>query len=178
MIPDNFYDYAILNRTLLEVHKPYLVLGEMIRVAAEGIISFTNFANWKHRLRLNMHGRMPVSRELPYNWYDKSNIHFLTLKDFMAFCREKGIEIQKITCIPDGIVSRILNFLGLKNLGTDRAIALIKKIISKFGSFRKIEKSEQNRKSALSPLSPKGGTSMEWREGSFDIKYKISITPY
>jgi homoserine O-acetyltransferase/O-succinyltransferase len=129
MIPDNFYDYAILNRTLLEVHKPYLVLGEMIRVAHTGIISFTNFASWRHRLRLNMLGRMPVSRELPYNWYDTPNIHFLTLKDFRVFCREKGIEIQKMIYIPDGIISGILNFLGLKNLGTDRLIALIKKNI-------------------------------------------------
>ena len=127
MIPDNFYDYAILNGTLLEVHKPYLVLGEIIRVAATGIVSFTNFASWRHRLRLNLYGRMPVSKELPYNWYDTPNIHFLTLKDFREFCNGKGIEIQEISCIPDGIISRLLILFGFKNLGADRVIARIRK---------------------------------------------------
>jgi homoserine O-acetyltransferase/O-succinyltransferase len=127
MIPDKFYDYAILNGTLLEVHKPYLILDEMIRVARAGIVSFTNFASWRHRLRLNLFGRMPVSKELPHSWYDTPNIHFLTLKDFRVFCHEKGIEIQKITCIPDGIISNILIFLGLRNLGSDRIIAGITK---------------------------------------------------
>ncbi|MFH0976727.1 MAG: homoserine O-acetyltransferase [Spirochaetota bacterium] len=133
MIPDNFYDYAILNRTLLEVHRPYLVLGEMIRVARTGIVSFTNFASWRHRLRLNIRGRMPVSKELPYSWYDTPNIHFLTLKDFRVFCNEKGIEILEITCIPDGIISRIFILIGLKNLGADRVIAGIKRKISQVG---------------------------------------------
>jgi homoserine O-acetyltransferase len=131
IIPNDFYDYSILNRTLLEVHKPYLVLDEMIRVAATGIVTFTNFASWRHRLRLNLKGRMPVSKELPYNWYDTPNIHFLTLKDFREFCANKGIEIQEIVCIPDGIVSKLFLYLGLKNLGTDYAIARITKSADK-----------------------------------------------
>jgi homoserine O-acetyltransferase/O-succinyltransferase len=128
MIPDSFYDYAILSRTLLEVHKPHLVLSEMVRVAKTGIVSFTNFANWRHRLRLGLRGWMPMSKELPYNWYDTPNIHFLTLNDFKRFCAERDIIIQKIICIPSGIISRILLlFLGLKNIGTDRVIVRIAK---------------------------------------------------
>ncbi len=127
MVPDCCYDYAILNRTLLEVHKPYLVLAEMIRSASIGIVTFTNFASWRHRLRFNLLGRMPVSGELPYEWYDTPNIHFLTVKDFKEFCTEKNIDILEIICIPDGIISSILLKLGLKNLGADRAIARIKK---------------------------------------------------
>ena len=134
MIPDKFYDYSILNRTLLEVHKPYLVLDEMLRVAKTGIVTFTNFASWRHRLRLNFKGRMPVSKELPYNWYDTPNIHFLTLKDFSVYCSDRRIKIRKIVCIPDGRISKLLICLGLKNIGTDYAVAEITKSADKDNS--------------------------------------------
>ncbi|MBU1076909.1 MAG: homoserine O-acetyltransferase [Spirochaetes bacterium] len=125
MIPDNFYDYAILSRTLLEVHKPALVLKEMLRVAKTGILSFPNFANWKHRLRLGIRGRLPMTRQIPYSWYDTPNLHFLSIRDFRQFCRKNDITILESFCIPNGILSRLLVRLKICNLGADQVIMKI-----------------------------------------------------
>lgn len=133
MIPDNRYDYAILSRTLLEVHKPSLVLNEMLRVAREGIVSFPNFVNWKNRFRLGFKGKLPRSKGRGLHWYDTPNIHFLSLKDFYEFCREYDINILERCCIPDGIISSIFSFLGLCNLGAERVIMRISKSKDKKG---------------------------------------------
>ena len=124
MIPDGFYDYAVLSRTLLEVHKPDVVLKEMMRVARIGIVSFPNFACWKNRLRLGLKGSFPEQSSSAH-WYDTPDIHFLTLRDFHRFCRENGIEIVDIHCIPKGFIGGVLNRLGRCNLGTDRVVVKI-----------------------------------------------------
>ncbi|MEF9437810.1 MAG: homoserine O-acetyltransferase [Candidatus Mariimomonas ferrooxydans] len=125
LIPDDSYDYAVLNRTLLEVHKPHQLLHEILRIAKQGIISFANFGHWKHRLRLGLKGVLPQSGALPYDWYDTPNIHFLTLNDFKTFCRKNNIDIIKILCIPDGLVGSLFKGCGFCNLGADRVIAKI-----------------------------------------------------
>lgn len=127
MIPDDFYDYTVLSRTLLEVHKPHLVLSEMLRVGKMGIVSFTNFANWKNRIRLGLKGRLPISNELLFKWHNNPNINYLSLKDFKQFCKENDILILEIFCIPEGTISRILVCLGFCNLGADRVIIKIAK---------------------------------------------------
>jgi len=124
MIPDGFYDYAVLSRTLLEVHKPDVVLKEMMRVARIGIVSFPNFACWKNRLRLGLKGSFP-ERSSSAHWYDTPDIHFLTPRDFHRFCRENGIEIVDVHCIPKGFIGGVLNRLGRCNLGTDRVVVKI-----------------------------------------------------
>jgi methionine biosynthesis protein MetW len=75
------------------VHFPDRVLEEMLRIGRQGIVTFPNFAHWRCRLYLGSRGRMPVSRFMPYNWYDTPNIHFCTVKDFEALCEERGIRI-------------------------------------------------------------------------------------
>ena len=127
MIPDNFYDYAVLSRTLLEVHRPHIVIMEILRVARMGIISFANFGSLKHRMRLGLKGRLPVSSALPHTWYDTPNIHYLTLKDFKQFCRENDIDIIDILCIADGIEGKIFKKLGMCNIGADRIVVKIAK---------------------------------------------------
>ena len=125
VIPDRAYDYAVLSQTLQVVRKPRLVLNEMLRVAREGIVSFPNFGNWRHRLRLGLKGRMPVSGALPFEWYDTPNIHLSTLKDFRSLCRMDHIRIVDTVYIPRGWGDAALLRLGRRNLGSDRVLIRI-----------------------------------------------------
>jgi len=128
MIPDRFYDYAVLSRTLVEVHKPYHVLREMLRVAKVGIVNFFNFGAWRNRLKLLWGGRLHVpGGDAPDRWYDMPLKHFLTLEDFRAFCRENDIEILAMHSLPQGVPGRILSALGLHNAGAERVIVKITK---------------------------------------------------
>jgi homoserine O-acetyltransferase len=124
-IPDNSYDYAILSETLQEVRRPRLVLGELLRVAAEGIVTFPNFAKLCHRVKLAVGGRMPQGGAIPFTWYDTPNIHLFTLRDFVALCREEGIEVRELACFSGDGMGRFLTSIGLPNAGADRVLARI-----------------------------------------------------
>ncbi len=87
------FDTVLLTQTLQAVHRPDFVLREMLRVGKESIITFPNFGHWQARLHLLMRGRMPVSKLMPYNWYDTPNIHFCTVADFESLCAAEGIQI-------------------------------------------------------------------------------------
>jgi methionine biosynthesis protein MetW len=67
---------------------PDKLLAEMMRVGAEGIVTFPNFGHWSARIQLALFGKMPVSRTLPNEWYDTPNIHLCTIKDFEKLCRD------------------------------------------------------------------------------------------
>ena len=125
MIPDNAYDYAVLSETLQVVKQPRTVLREMLRVAREGIVSFPNFAHWSHRWTLGVSGRMPKSKNLPFEWYDTPNIHLTTLKDFVALCETDGIQILDLVPTSEDVFSRFLLALGLSNIGAAHVLARI-----------------------------------------------------
>lgn len=91
----NRFDYVILSQTLQQVRKPLLVIKEMLRVGKKGIVSIPNFGFWKIRLNLLFTGRMPKSKQLPYEWYDTPNIHLATIRDFYDLCERNNIEIEK-----------------------------------------------------------------------------------
>jgi|TARA_R100000005_G_scaffold85934_1_gene54583 methionine biosynthesis protein MetW len=91
--PDQSFDTVVMAHALQAVHFPDRVLDDMLRIGRQGIVTFPNFAHWRCRLYLGSRGRMPVSRFMPYNWYDTPNIHFCTVKDFEALCEERGIRI-------------------------------------------------------------------------------------
>ena len=91
--PDQSFDTVVMAHALQAVHYPDRVLDEMLRIGRQGIVTFPNFAHWSCRLYLGTRGRMPVSRFMPYNWYDTPNIRFCTVKDFEALCGERGIRI-------------------------------------------------------------------------------------
>lgn len=97
----NQFDYVILSLTLQAVRHTERIVREMLRVGREGIVTFPNFGYWRHRLQVLM-GRMPVSRELPYQWYDTPNIHLFTLDDFEDFCAGHGIRILGRRVLEDG----------------------------------------------------------------------------
>jgi methionine biosynthesis protein MetW len=89
-----------------------LILREMLRVGHEGIVTFPNFGYWRHRLAILM-GRMPVSKALPYQWFDTPNIHLCTVKDFEALCVQVGAEILDERVLHGGeIVGTLPNLLG------------------------------------------------------------------
>ncbi|MCE9615240.1 MAG: homoserine O-acetyltransferase [Lentisphaerae bacterium] len=125
MIPDGTYDYAILSETLQVVKKPRFVLGEMLRVAREGIVSFPNFANWRHRLNLGVTGRMPRNKALPYEWFNTPNIHLFTYRDFVELCRMDGIEIREAVYLTEDGVGRSLVNVGAVNLGANAVLVRI-----------------------------------------------------
>jgi methionine biosynthesis protein MetW len=93
--PDNSSDYVILSQTLQQAEDTVAVLNEALRVGHFVIASFPNFAHWKARLQLLLGGRAPVTRALPYQWYDTPNIHSLSIKDFTVFAREQKIRIVR-----------------------------------------------------------------------------------
>lgn len=93
--PSQSYDYVILSRTLQMVHNPDMLLQEMVRVGKRAIVSFPNFAYIVNRWQLGLGGRMPVNKNLPYEWYNTPNIHFFTQRDFVQLCAQLGIEIER-----------------------------------------------------------------------------------
>jgi len=101
------FDYVILSQTLQAIEHTERIVREMLRVGREGIVTFPNFGYWHHRWQV-IQGHMPVSENLPYQWFDTPNIHLCTLKDFENFCREHGVHILERTVMHEG---RIVNFL-------------------------------------------------------------------
>jgi methionine biosynthesis protein MetW len=93
--PDASFDYAILSQTLQTTMRPDFVLDELMRIGRRAIVSFPNFAHWRVRLSLFWTGKMPVTRLLPQDWYETPNIHHLTVDDFRAYVRERGIHVEQ-----------------------------------------------------------------------------------
>ena len=87
------FDYVIMTQTLQAINRPDQLLNEMLRVGRQGIVTFPNFGHWSARLQLALGGHMPVTRNLPNEWYNTPNIHLCTLKDFEALCKDKNIRI-------------------------------------------------------------------------------------
>ena len=79
------FDYVVLSLTLQAVHQTEAIIDEMLRVGRQVIVTFPNFGFWRHRLQIFL-GQAPVSKQLPYQWYDTPNVHVLTINDFENFC--------------------------------------------------------------------------------------------
>lgn len=96
---ENSFDVVVMAHALQTLRDPHLVINEMLRVGRECIVTFPNFAHWRCRLHLGQQGRMPVSKFMPYNWYDTPNIHFCTVRDFEALCEDNDIRILASTVV-------------------------------------------------------------------------------
>jgi methionine biosynthesis protein MetW len=92
---DGSHDVVILSLSLQQLRRPRMIVREMVRVGRQAIVSFPNFAHWSPRSQLFFRGHMPVSRDLPYQWWDTPNIHLCTIDDFRALCREEGLRIEQ-----------------------------------------------------------------------------------
>jgi len=93
--PDSSFDVVLLSQTIQVTRQPHLVLREMLRVGKRGIVSAPNFAHWLTRFQLGVLGKMPHTKELPFEWYETPNIHLVTINDFRRFCRDEGIKIER-----------------------------------------------------------------------------------
>ena len=89
---DQSFDTVILSQTLQAMHNTEEIVQEMLRVGCEIIVTFPNFGYWRNRLQITK-GRMPVSKILPYQWYDTPNVHLCTINDFDEFCKNHKITI-------------------------------------------------------------------------------------
>ena len=87
---DGSFDTVVMTQALQALHNPHLVIGEMLRVGSEAVVTFPNFGHWRPRLQLTFKGRMPVSKSLPHQWYDTPNIHLCTFRDFEMLCRDNS----------------------------------------------------------------------------------------
>lgn len=106
------FDYVILSQTLQAMRNTEAIVMEMLRVGRQGIVTFPNFGHWQARLQI-MAGRMPVSKSLPYQWYDTPNVHLCTISDFEAFCESHGIRILERAVLTDGqSITFLPNLLG------------------------------------------------------------------
>lgn len=118
---NNSFDTVLMTQALQTVAHPDQVLDEMLRIGKEGIITFPNFGYWRTRLYLLRKGRMPVSKTLPYTWYNTPNIHLCTFRDFEALCHRKQITILDCAVV-DRDHQKSFGALALPNLFGEIAI--------------------------------------------------------
>lgn len=92
---DHSFDYVVLNQSLQQVVRLEQVLKEALRVGRRVIVGFPNFAYYRSRLQMCFAGRTPVTPSLPHMWYDTPNLHFLSIRDFLVYCHERGYAIDR-----------------------------------------------------------------------------------
>jgi methionine biosynthesis protein MetW len=100
--PNDAFDYVILSQTIQATRQPRVVLENLLRIGRRAIVSFPNFGHWRIRYEVGLRGRMPLTENLPHSWYDTPNIHFCTIRDFVALCRVIGAEMEKAVALNAG----------------------------------------------------------------------------
>jgi methionine biosynthesis protein MetW len=91
--PDHSFDYVILNQSMQEVKKIDWLIHEALRIGGKIIVGFPNFASLQARVMLFFRGKAPITSSLPYRWHDTPNVRFLSISDFLDFCREKNLKV-------------------------------------------------------------------------------------
>jgi methionine biosynthesis protein MetW len=105
MFEDQSFDVVLQLDTLQHLRQTQRMLLETARVGRIGIVSFPNFAHWGNRLQV-VRGRMPVTKVLPYQWYDTPNIRVGTFADFEVLAHASGLTVRESFGIQDGQVVR------------------------------------------------------------------------
>ena len=124
--PDKAFDVVILSQTLQAFYQPENVLAQLLRIGERVIISIPNFGYWQIRASLLFRGKMPVTKSLPYTWYNTPNLHMCSIKDFYQFCEKKKIKIDRVIGINSEKTSSIYKInLEMKNLLSEVGIFLI-----------------------------------------------------
>ncbi|MBS0369290.1 MAG: methionine biosynthesis protein MetW [Proteobacteria bacterium] len=123
---DGFFDHVIMSLSLQAMRNTQGILKEMLRVGHEAVVSFPNFAYWRHRQAI-LNGHMPVSKNLPYQWYDTPNVRFFTIADFETLCEQEGIAIhERLAFDEDKVIVEEPNFLAsvaLYRLGRNGSVS-------------------------------------------------------
>ena len=124
--PEKSFDYVVLSQTLQAFLKPEEVLNELLRIGKQTIVTIPNFGYWKIRLHLMFKGTMPITKNIPYEWYNTPNLHMCTIKDFVNFCKNKNIKIDKSMCLTNEKISEItIANMSYKNIFSQLGIFLI-----------------------------------------------------
>ena len=124
--PEKSFDYVILSQTLQAFLYPEEVLNQLLRIGKQTIISIPNFGYWKIRLHLLFKGTMPITKNIPYQWYNTPNLHMCTIQDFVNFCNKKNIKIDRSMCLTNEKISEITNKnMNYKNIFSQLGIFLI-----------------------------------------------------
>ena len=126
--PNSSFDYAILSQTLQAFYNPEKVIDDLLRVSKKAIVTIPNFGFWKIRLHLLLKGTMPITKNLPDEWYNTPNLHMCTIKDFFNFCSKKNIKLDQSIALNNEKTSSInTENLNLKNLSSELGIFLIER---------------------------------------------------
>ena len=124
--PKKSFDYVVLCQTIQAFLNPEEVLEQLLRIGKQTIVSIPNFGYWKVRLHLLFKGTMPITKNLPNEWYNTTNLHMCTIQDFVNFCKEKNIKIDRSLCLTNEKISEITNSNMLyKNIFSQLGIFLI-----------------------------------------------------
>lgn len=106
-LPEHSFDYAVLSQTLQQIGRPLELLYEIFRYAQRALVVVPNFGHWRIRLQVTLQGRAPVTDNLPYEWYESPNVHFLSMVDFRELAKRGNFQIVKeIPIIGDRAVDR------------------------------------------------------------------------
>jgi methionine biosynthesis protein MetW len=110
---DRSFDYVVLNQSFQEVKQPAIVLQEALRVGRKVIVGFPNFAHYQARFQIFFRGKTPVTPSLPYEWHDTPNLHFLSISDFIVYCRRREIKMEDSAFIGgEGIIKIFPNLIA------------------------------------------------------------------
>ncbi len=124
--PKQSFDYVVLSQTLQAFLNPEEVLNQLLRIGKQTIVSIPNFGYWKIRLHLLFKGTMPITKNIPYDWYNTPNLHMCTIQDFVNFCNNKNIKIDKSMCLTNEKISEITKQnMKFKNIFSQLGIFLI-----------------------------------------------------
>jgi len=105
LFEDQSFDVVLQLDTLQHLRNTEKMLRETARVGRIGVVSFPNFAHWPNRLAV-LRGRMPVTKTLPYQWYDTPNIRVGTFADFEVLARKNGLRVLESFGMQDGVAVR------------------------------------------------------------------------
>jgi methionine biosynthesis protein MetW len=123
-IPTDSFDFVVLSQTLQQVRQPRRLLIEMLRVARRALVVVPNFGHWRVRLEVLRRGRTPVTRTLPFEWYETPNLHFMSMRDFRDLMDSIGLRIVlECPIIRGHAVDRLL----AANLRADSAFYLLER---------------------------------------------------
>lgn len=126
--PDDGFDYVILSQTLQATRNPRKVLEQMMRIGKRAIVSFPNFGHWRIRWQLGLYGRMPITENLSYPWYETPNIHFCTIRDFVSLVEQVDARILRAVAMDrNGAQIRVNAPWWFWNLFGEQAVFLLER---------------------------------------------------
>jgi methionine biosynthesis protein MetW len=102
------FDVVVLSQTLQATRYTEALIKDVLDIGKSAIVTIPNFGHWQVRWQLGIGGRMPVSKRMPYQWYDTPNVHFSTILDFDRFCEGKNIQVERKIVLAGGREVRFL----------------------------------------------------------------------